>query len=203
MAVLTGICGFTLPFAYLTNLKRKRIRKFQEQLPEGLDLVARSLRAGHALTSGMKLAAEEFPDPLGTEFNETLEEINFGVSAQTAIKDMARRIDCPEVRFFVVAVVLQRETGGNLAEILEGLAGLMREKVKFEGKVKALAAEGKITAVILVLTPFLMALYLELNSPGYLSIFLTHPVGRIMLYGCLGLMLAGIIVLRNMVDIKV
>jgi len=203
MAVLTAVCGLVLPFAYLSYRKRERIKKIQEQLPEGLDLIARSLKAGHAFTAGMKLAAEEFPDPLGTEFQETLEEINFGVSTQKALKDMVARIDCPEIRYFVVAVILQRETGGNLAEILESLAELMREKVKFEGKVKALAAEGKITAVILALTPFLMALYLELNTPGYLSIFFNHPIGRIMLYGCSTLMLVGIIVLRRMVDVKV
>ena len=95
------------------------------------------------------------------------------------------------------------EIGPDLAELLEGLAQLMRDKVKFEGKVRSLAAEGKITAVILVLTPFLMALYLEMVTPGYLRIFLTHPIGRMMLFGCSALMIAGIIVLRRMVDIKV
>ena len=125
------------------------------------------------------------------------------MSTQQALKNLAERIDCPEVKYFVVAVILQRETGGNLAELLEALAQLMRDKVKFEGKVRALAAEGKITAVILVMTPFLMALYLEFNTPGYLNIFLTHPAGRIMLYGCSALMIIGIIVLNRMVDIKV
>jgi tight adherence protein B len=203
LAFLVAIGCLMLPFVYLSVLKRKRIQKFQTQLPEGLDLIARSMRAGHAFASGMKLAADEFPDPLGAEFQDTLEEINFGVSTQRALKGLTERIDCPEVRYFVVAVILQRETGGNLAELLEGLAQLMREKVKFEGKVRSLAAEGKITAVILVLTPLLMALYLELNTPSYLSIFLTHPIGRLMLFTCSGLMLAGIIVLRRMVDIKV
>ena len=203
MALLAAICGLTLPFAYLCFLRRKRIRKFQDQLPEGCDLIARSLRAGHAFTSGMKLAADEFAEPLGTEFQDTLEEINYGVSTQQALKSLAERIDCPEVKYFVVAVILQRETGGNLAELLEALAQLMRDKVKFEGKVRTLAAEGKITALILVMTPFLMALYLEFNTPGYLNIFLTHPAGRVMLYGCSALMILGIIVLRRMVDIKV
>jgi tight adherence protein B len=203
LALLTAVCGFTLPFVYLCFMKRKRIEKFQAQLPDGLDLVARSLRAGHAFNSGMKLAADEFPDPLGIEFQGSLEEINFGVSIQQALKGLAERMDCAEARYFVVAVILQRETGGNLAELLEGLAQLMREKVKFEGKVRALAAEGKITAVILVLTPLLMALYMESVSAGYLNIFVTHPIGRIMLYSCSAMMVAGIIVLRKMVDIKI
>jgi tight adherence protein B len=203
LAVLVAMVGLLLPFAYLVNQKQKRIKRFREQLPEGLDLIARSLRAGHAFTSGMKLAADEFPEPLGAEFQEVIEEINYGVSTQQALKGLARRVDCPEVHYFVVAVILQRETGGNLAELLEGLARLMREKVKFDGKVRTLAAEGKITAVILVLTPFLVALYLELNTPGYLSIFLTHPMGRMMMFGCSALMVAGIVVLRRMVDIKV
>jgi tight adherence protein B len=200
---LAGVCGLILPYVYLTGLKKRRIKKFQDQLPEGLDLIARSLKAGHAFTSGMKLAADEFGDPLGTEFQNTLEEINFGISTQQALGGMAARIGCPEVKYFVVAVILQRETGGNLAELLEELARLMRKKVKFDGRVRTLAAEGKLTALILVIVPFLMALYLELNTPGYLNIFFTHPIGRIMLYGCLALMIAGIIVLRKMVHIKV
>lgn len=203
VAVLTALCGLILPFVYLNVLKGRRIKKFQEQLPDGLDLIARSLRAGHAFTSGMKLAADEFEDPLGTEFQVALEEINFGVSTQQALYSMAVRIDFPELRYFIVAVILQRETGGNLAELLEELALLMRKKVKFDGKVKALAAEGKLTAAILLIVPFLLALYMELNTPGYLNIFFTHPIGRIMLYGCSALMIAGIVVLKRMVAIKV
>ena len=203
VALLAGVCGLMLPYAYLTGLKKRRIKKFQDQLPEGLDLIARSLRAGHAFTSGMKLAADEFGDPLGSEFQDALEEINFGVSTQQALRDMAARNDFPEVKYFVVAVILQRDTGGNLAELLEELARLMRKKVKFDGRVRSLAAEGKLTALILVIVPFLMALYLELNTPGYLNIFVDHPVGRIMLYGCLALLIVGIIVLKRMVHIKV
>jgi tight adherence protein B len=203
LALVGGMCGFMVPFVYLRGLKASRIKKFQEQLPEGLDLIARSLKAGHAFTSGMKLAADEFPDPLGTEFHNALEEINFGVSTQQALTDLAARIDCPEIKYFTVAVILQRETGGNLAELLEGLANLMRKKVKFEGKVRALAAEGKLTAVILVIVPFLMAFYLELNTPGYLEVFFTHPIGKILLVSFSTLMIIGIVVLKKMVDIKV
>jgi tight adherence protein B len=203
VALLGAVCGFMTPFVYLRAIKASRIRKFQEQLPDGLDLIARSLKAGHAFTSGMKLAADEFPDPLGTEFHNTLEEINFGVSTQQALRDLAARIDCPEIKYFTVAVILQRETGGNLAELLEGLAHLMRKKVKFEGKVRSLAAEGKLTAIILVIVPFLMALYLELNTPGYLEVFYTHPIGKILLVSFSTLMVFGIIVLKKMVDIKV
>jgi tight adherence protein B len=132
-----------------------------------------------------------------------LEEINFGVSTQQALRDLAARIDCPEIKYFTVAVILQRETGGNLAELLEGLAQLMRKKVKFDGKVRSLAAEGKLTAIILVIVPFLMALYLELNTPGYLEVFFTHPIGKILLVSFSTLMILGIIVLKKMVDIKV
>ena len=203
LALAIASSGFVIPFAYLSGLKARRIKKFQAQLPEGLDLIARSLKAGHAFTSGMKLAADEFPDPLGTEFHNTLEEINFGVSTQQALRDLAERIDCPEIKYFSVAVILQRETGGNLAELLEELAHLMRKKVKFEGKVKSLAAEGKLTAIILVIVPFLMALYLELNTPGYLEVFFTHPIGKILLISFSALMIIGIIVLKKMVDIKV
>ena len=203
LALVTALCGLALPFVYLNGLKNRRIRKFQDQLPEALDLIARALKAGHAFTSGMKLAADEFADPLGPEFQNTLEEINYGVSTSKALKGLAQRMDCPEVRYFVVSVILQRETGGNLAEILEGLSQLMREKIKFEGKVRALSAEGKITAWIVVLAPFVTALYMEMNTPGYLTIFTTHPAGKLMLLVCSTLMIAGIVVLKKMVAIKV
>ena len=161
---------------------------------------ADSIKVGEIQTYS-KLTNFTFPYRNGWQL--ALEEINFGVSTQQALYSMAVRIDFPELRYFIVAVILQRETGGNLAELLEELALLMRKKVKFDGKVKALAAEGKLTAAILLIVPFLLALYMELNTPGYLNIFFTHPIGRIMLYGCSALMIAGIVVLKRMIAIKV
>ena len=191
-----------LPLLHLVQLKQKRLQKFQKQLPEGLELISRALKAGHAFTSGMKLAADQFDDPLGPEFEETLDEINFGVSVPDALRNLARRIDCQEIKYFVVAVILQRETGGNLAEIIESLAYLIREKFKLMGKVEALTAEGKMSAVILVMLPFFIIAYLRIVNGAYLSLLFSEPAGRMMLAGASAMMAAGILVIRKMIKIK-
>lgn len=192
-----------LPFLQLHLLKLKRIEKFRSQFPEALDLIARALKAGHSFNSGMKLAADEFDDPLGPEFDETLGEINFGVSVVNALKNLTARIGCPELKYFVVAVILQRETGGNLAELIESLADLIREKFKFQGKVRTLSAEGKLSAIVLVVIPFLIAGYLYLSNPKYLGILFSEPVGRIMVGAAAIMMVIGILVMKKMVTIKV
>ncbi|MBW1745720.1 MAG: type II secretion system F family protein [Deltaproteobacteria bacterium] len=133
------------------------MEKFQRQLPEGLELIARSLKAGHAFPSSMKMAADEFDDPLGPEFEETINEINFGVNVPDALKNLAERVNCDDLKFFVISVILQRETGGNLAEIIEGLAYIIRERFKLYGKIRTLAAEGK-GKIILGISAFMMAL---------------------------------------------
>ena len=203
IGVLAGLVGITLPYIYLTILKKKRVEKFRTQLPEALDLMARALQAGHALSGSMKLAADEFSDPLSTEFSETLDEVNFGVDMPRALTNLTDRIDCPEVRYFVVALILQRETGGNLAELLEKLAEIMRKKFEFQGKVRSLIAEGKFSAVILIMLPFLMAFYMQINTPGYLNIMFDHPMGQTVMMVCGVLMFVGAVVLIKMVDIEV
>ena len=151
---------------------------FERQLPDGLGLIARALRAGHAFTSGMKLAADEFGDPLGPELQDTLDEINFGVSVPEALKNLARRVDCPDLSFFVVSVILQRETGGNLSEIIENLAALMRERFRFRGKVRTLSAEGKLSAVVLLLIPFVLFGFLYLTNRPYVESLMFDPIGK-------------------------
>lgn len=197
-AFLAGI-----PFLYVIRKKKKRMEKFQKQLPEGLELIARSLRAGHAFTSGMKLAADEFDDPLGPEFTETLDQINFGVSVSDALKNLAGRVDCPDLRYFVVAVILQRETGGNLAEIIESIGYIIRERFKLRGKIRILAAEGKLSAIILVAIPFFVIIALHFTSPKYINALFFEPAGRIMGAVALVMMVMGIFVMKKMINIKV
>jgi len=203
LAFLLAALLACLPFLQLHLLKRKRIEKFRSQFPEALDLIARALKAGHSLNSGMKLAADEFHDPLGTEFDETLGEINFGVSVENALKNLAGRIECEELNYFVVAVILQRETGGNLSELIESLAHLIREKFKFQGKVRTLSAEGRLSAIILVMIPFLIGFFLHFRKPDYLGLLFYDPIGRIMLGTAVILMAIGILVMKKMVTIKV
>jgi tight adherence protein B len=203
LSLLLGLASASLPLMTLRSKKKKRMAKFEKQLPEGLGLIARALRAGHAFTSGMKLASDEFGDPLGPEFEETLDEINFGVSVPDALKNLARRVDCPDVKFFVVSVILQRETGGNLAEIIENLAHLMRERFKFRGKVRVLSAEGRFSAVILVALPFLIFLALYAVNRKHISILISDPMGVFLVGAGVLLMIIGILVIKRIIKVDV
>jgi len=200
--IIAGSLG-SIPFFYLWSKKKKRMEKFQRQLPEGLELIARSLKAGHAFPSAMKLAADEFDDPLGPEFHETLNEINFGVSVGDALKNLANRIDCPDLKYFVISVILQRETGGNLAEIMESIAYIIRERFKLKGKIRTLSAEGKLSAIILVALPFLVIIAVRFTNPDYINVLFSDPAGRIIAGIAAFMMVAGIIVLKRMVKIEV
>ncbi len=191
------------PFFYLCLKKKKRMEKFQRQLPEGLELIARSLKAGHAFPSSMKMAADEFDDPLGPEFEETINEINFGVNVPDALKNLAERVDCADLKFFVISVILQRETGGNLAEIIESLAYIIRERFKLYGKIRTLAAEGKLSAIILGSLPFVVMIALHFTSPAYIRVLFTDPAGKIILGISAFMMALGIFVMKKMVDIEV
>jgi tight adherence protein B len=197
-AILGGI-----PVFHVHSRKKGRMKKFERQLPDALELIARALRAGHAFSSGMKLAADEFDDPLGPEFEATLDEINFGVSVADALKNLSSRVDCPDLRYFVVSVIVQRETGGNLAEIIENIAHLIRERFKLQGRIRVLAAEGKLSATILLFLPFFVVLALRFINPEYINTLLTDPMGKAMAVGGACLMFIGIVVMKRMIQIKV
>ena len=203
MAMVLGLAIGAIPFMALRMMKKKRMEKFMDQLPEALDLIGRSLRAGHAFTSGMKMVSEQFVDPLGPEFGETLDQINFGVSVPDALRSLSLRVDCQDLKFFVVSVNLQRETGGNLSEIIENIARLIRERFKFFGKVRTLAAEGKLSAYILIGLPFAVMVVLSLVNPEYIRTLFTEPEGRTALYIAGVMMFAGIVFIRKMIKIRV
>jgi tight adherence protein B len=198
-AVLLGL----LPLLFVLMAKAKRMEKFNSQLPEALDLIARSLRAGHAFSAGLKIVADEMRDPIGTEFYRALNEINFGVSVPDALKNLSNRIDCPDLKIFTISVIIQRETGGNLAEILKNNGKIIRERFKFQGKVRVLAAPGKLSAIIITILPFALAFILSIVNPNYLNHLIVDPLGQMALVFGLVLMLLGIIVLKKMVVIKV
>jgi tight adherence protein B len=192
-----------VPFAYIYLKKRRRMEKFQRQLPNALELMARALKAGHAFTGGLKMVADELGDPIGIEFAKVLHEINFGVGIPDALKNLPDRIDCPDLRFFIISVIVQRETGGNLAEILEKIAHLIRERFKLQGHIHVLASEGKLSAVILIALPFVIALTLYVLNPGYIRTLFIDPIGRFLIAFALGMMLMGAFVMKRMVEIKV
>lgn len=202
-ASVTAILPSILPLFYVRSKKKKRMAKFEKQLPDGLGLIARALRAGHSFSSGLKIASEEMEDPLGPEFEETLDEINFGVSVADALKNLARRVDCPDIRFFVVSVILQRETGGNLAEIIEGLAQLMRDRFKFRQKVMVLSAEGRLSATVLLILPFLLVATLFVVNKEFISPLAFDHIGRIMISIGVALMIMGVIVIKKIINVDV
>jgi len=192
-----------LPFMYLRYKRSKRFRKFEEQFPEALDLIARSLKAGHAFSSGLRLASEEMDAPVGDEFEKTLNEINFGFSTQHALGNLTNRIPLDDLRFFTISVNLQRETGGNLAEILENLSRLLRERFKFNGHVRVLASQAKLSANILFAVPFITAFAIQLLNPQYFDALLENPSGKIVLAAGVCWMIIGILFIKKMVKIRV
>ena len=193
----------SLPLLYVRMKKRERMQKFEQQLPEGLDFLARALKAGHAFTGSMKLATENFEEPLGTEFARTLEEVNFGVSTNDALKNLLDRVDSQDLRYFVVSVILQRETGGNLAEIMESISRIIRERFKFRDKLRVLSAEGKFSGVLLCALPFLIMAYLQVVNPTYLEILLTDSLGQIIAGVSASMMCLGIFMMRKTTKIEI
>lgn len=192
-----------VPFKLIARRKAKRMDEFERQLPEALELVGRALKAGHTFTSGMAMVVSEFAEPIRSEFQTTLEEINFGVGVGVALDNLMERVDCPDLNFFVVSVKIQNETGGNLAEIVGNISSLIRERFKLKGRVRVLSAEGRMAAWVLCLLPFGVVGAVQMLNPGYMDLLFTDPLGRMMAYGVGGLMTMGIFVIRKMVRIEV
>jgi tight adherence protein B len=199
VALLMGL----IPYFIASARRRQRMKKFERQLPDALDLMARSLRAGHAFSGGLQMVADEFDDPLGTEFQRTTAQINFGVSAEQALKNLAGRVDCPDLKFFAVSVIIQRESGGNLAEILESISSLIRGRFKLRGKIRTLTAEGKLSAAILIGIPFFVALALSFINPEYIRVLFADPTGKMLVAAALIMMGLGIAWMKKMITLKV
>ena len=198
----TGV-GAALPLLYLLRKKSKRMAEFHRQLPEALELVARALHSGHAFFVGMKLVGDEFADPIGLEFKQAFDEVSMGFSVPQALQNLANRVDCVDMKFFVTSVNLQRETGGNLAEIIESLAQLIRKRFELHMKVRVLSAEGRISAFILFALPFALGSVLYKLNPDYISLLFTDPIGHRMTIVGAVLLLIGAFVTKRMITIKV
>jgi tight adherence protein B len=201
-AVIAYVCG-SLPVFMLKRKKAKRMERFTQQLPEALDLMTRALKAGHTFNGAMRMVADEFDDPIGAEFRQTLEEINYGKDADQSLTDLLHRVDCPDLKFFVVSVNIQRETGGNLAEIISNIARLVRERFELFGQVRVLSAEGRMSAMILTALPFVVASALYIINPEYMSLLYKEELGRAMAMGAVVSMTLGIFVIRRMIRITI
>jgi tight adherence protein B len=198
-----GLLLGAVPILYIYLKKQQRINRFEEQLPEAMDMLARSLKAGHAFTGGLQMVGQEFGDPIGTEFTKTLDEINFGVAYEDALKNLSSRVDSDDLKLFVISVIIQRTSGGNLAEILENIGHLIRERFKLKGHVRTLCAEARLSAYILVGLPFVIAFTVYFINPEYIMLLFTDPIGHAMILFASIMMILGIITMRKMIQIKI
>jgi tight adherence protein B len=203
LAPIGGIIMFSIPFAWLLMKRAMRLKTFSAQLPDALELVARALRAGHSLAAGMHVVAEEMPSPVCDEFNRVYEEQNLGISIEDSLKGMCERVPNLDLRFFVTSVLIQRQTGGDLAEILDKIGYVIRERFRILGQVKALTAEGRLSGVILIALPFGLFLLMMHIKYDYIEKLWTHPLGIKMSVYALIAQLLGALVIRKIVNIKV
>lgn len=202
-AVAIGVVAAVVPLLFVLGARSKRLHKFDEQLPDALDLLSRALRAGHAFPSAMQMVATEAADPIGSEFQITFEEINYGVSVGDAMLNLATRVPSIDLRYFVISVLLQRETGGNLSELLDNLSKLIRERFKLLGRIRVLAAEGKLSAYILIALPFVTALMIFLVNPKFMSVLWTDPAGLNFIFAAMLAMILGAFWMWRIVKIRV
>ncbi len=192
-----------LPFLWLLKRKQERIKKFVAAMPEAVELIGRALRAGHGLASGLQLVAVEMRGPIAVEFNRVFEEQNLGIPIELSLRNMADRIPAMDVRFFVIAVVIQRATGGDLAEVLDKIGRLIRQRYELMGHVKALTAEGRLSGIVLLALPPGLLAFLSYSNYGYISPLFTTSVGTKMLVATGGLQLLGAWMIKKIVAIKV
>lgn len=202
-APIAALCLGVLPLLYAVFMRKRRMKKFAKQLPEALELMARALRAGHSLGSGFQLCGSEMTEPLGPEFHRVFEEQNLGIALEDALDGMTDRVPNLDLKFFATAVALQRQTGGDLAEILDKIGELVRERFKIFGQIQALTGEGRLSGlVLLALPPFLLCTMLKLNYE-YTMILFTDEIGKKLLAVVVILQTLGAIVIKKIVNIKV
>jgi tight adherence protein B len=199
---IPGVLLGLAPLLWALYRRSARFRRFNLQLPDAVDLISRSIRAGHSLPSALVTVAEEMADPLGPEFRRTADELNYGLPFREALGNLERRFPLEDLQFLVSAILLQRETGGNLAELLDKTGAVLRARIQLKQKVRVYTAQGKLTGAILIALPFFLFLVLSLLNPGYTRLLLENELGRKLIYGALVGMALGIFVIRRIVQIK-
>jgi len=201
--ILLVLMAGSAPYLYLSHKRTKRMAEFESQLPEALDFLARSMRAGHAFSISLEMLGQESPDPLGYEFRVLFNEQNLGAPIDVALTNFANRVPLLDVKLFVSSVLLQRQTGGNLSEILIRLAYIIRERFRLKGQVKAASAHGRLTAAVLSVLPLVLIVALLFIAPGYLQGMAADPDGKWMIVGAIVAQAMGYYIMRKIVDIKV
>ena len=195
--------GYLFPHSLLIMKKKLRLKKFERQLPEALGLMARSLKAGHSFPSSMQLVADEMANPIGIEFFKTFKEYNYGLDFTNVMMNLYKRNQLRDLKFFITAILIQRETGGNLVEILDKIAALIRDRFKLVNQIKALTAEGRLSGLILIALPIGIGFIIWRMNPKYISMLWTHPTGRLMAGLAIFFQVLGMIAIKKIVNIKV
>ena len=197
------LVGAMIPVFVLRFRKARRLKMFGLAMPDAIDLMARSLRAGHSVGAALEMVAEQSPEPLGSEFARVFQQQRFGLRFRDALLEMADRIPSADLHFLVTAILVQRETGGDLTEILDRTTHVIRERVRIEGEVRTYTAQGRLTGWILSLLPIVLLIIINVMSPGYSRMLFTDPTGQKMLYAGGGLIIVGAFIISRIVDIKV
>lgn len=200
---MLALLSSALPVLYVRRKRAKRLRQLERQLPEACDMLARALRSGHAFSLAIDMVGTEFAEPMGGEFRTTFDEINYGISLNDALANLAMRVPIRDLRYFVIAVLIQRETGGNLAEVLDGITVLIRERFKLFDKVRVLSAEGRLSAWVLGLLPFIVGTLMMFLNPGFLSVLWEDPMGLKMMMAALASMAVGVMWMARVVALRV
>ncbi|HJV62346.1 MAG TPA: type II secretion system F family protein [Albitalea sp.] len=194
---------FALPWLRTAYLRRRRIERFELQFPEALDLMGRAMRAGHSFSTAVQMVGDEVPAPLGTDFRVLFDELNYGVALPDALTRLCDRVPLPDVSYFAVAVLIQRDAGGNLAELLDKIAGIVRARLKLMGDVRTLSAEGRLSAWILTLLPFVVAFAIGLVNPEFIKVLWTDKAGPQLIAAALLMMVLGVWWMRKIIRIHV
>ena len=201
--VVVGLIASALPFGFLMNRRSRRFRRFEEQFPEALDLLSRAIRAGHAFQTAMGMVAQELPEPVGPEFKKGFDQQNFGLPLRDALNEIADRVPILDVRFFVTAVLIQRDTGGNLAEILDNLAHVVRERFKIRRQIRVHTAHGRFTGWVLLALPAALAFALSIINPEHMELLFKEHMGQMMIAGAIVMQTIGYIWIRQVIKIEV
>jgi tight adherence protein B len=203
LVVLVALAFGSLPFLYLFFSRLRRFRLFEELLPDSIDLMARALRAGHTVSSAIEMVATEGSQPLASEFRRVFEEQSFGLPVRESLINLSQRVPLADVNFLVTAILVQKETGGNLAEVLDKTTVVIRERFRLRGQLRVYTAQGRLTGWILAALPFLMFVLLRAANPEYINVLIEDPTGQKLTYVGLGMMLVGAWVIRRVINIRV
>jgi tight adherence protein B len=197
------LLGFFIPYGYASHMRTKRFQKFEEKFPEAIDTLSRAVRAGHAFTTALEMIATELAEPVASEFRQLYEEQKFGLPVRDALVNLTERVPLVDVKFFVTAVMLQRETGGNLAEILDNLSYVIRERFKILRQVRVHTAQGRLTMVLLMALPPTIVVFMLILNPGFIRPLFADPLGHILVVGGVTLQTLGYFVIRKIIRIQV